>query len=619
MNIEDIFQDTGRNDEPFKEFYGLYNGQPAIIIHSKNYADILDKRELKISDINLPYPIVIIGIKNVLTERPILQKIRLTRCKNVILKIVGQSDIQGISLIDCDVKKIEITNATIGTSGLKIYNESTFDHPPTVECIHIENAQIKGQIKVSNIPKLHLLNIIKTSFALSKEEHLKSGLNHNIILDKLQVDALNLLDTVHIENGILISNASINKLIVNDIDRSKECHIKQINLFNIDCIENIYINNITTQNINFIYCRYVAYTYFNNIKFQDISDQGSNFLNNLNVKKFAFTDKNFFRKNNSSLEITESEFAKFHLSNIDDGKSLRISQGAIHSGLSNNVHFNLLGFYNVLSKSSILFIDGLKCNKIEFDNFTNAGLLYLKNLHSVEHNIEKLITIHNSDLGVTHFINCSLVDEWAYDFKNSIITSVHIVASDLPLQQKIHNKRENNYWQKRLLFSQLHRVYEAAGSRVRAISTNKIALEAYLLSLPKKIKTEKGWRKKIRLIWDGIALLLHNISSNFDYSLSRAIGVLFLTTILLYYSYLCSLGFKPANFTAENKTTFYNLVAHYFVFLNPIHKANFIQKVNSTDVYIASPIAIFIDAISKIIIGYLIYQMIQAFRKFGKK
>jgi hypothetical protein len=63
---------------------------------------------------------------------------------------------------------------------------------------------------------------------------------------------------------------------------------------------------------------------------------------------------------------------------------------------------------------------------------------------------------------------------------------------------------------------------------------------------------------------------------------------------------------------------FGKLFASSFDFLNPVHKTDFLVDRFDFTLDIGG-LALFIDNISRIIIAYLVYQTIAAFRKFGKK
>jgi len=58
----------------------------------------------------------------------------------------------------------------------------------------------------------------------------------------------------------------------------------------------------------------------------------------------------------------------------------------------------------------------------------------------------------------------------------------------------------------------------------------------------------------------------------------------------------------------------YDLIGYYFAFLDITHRTDFL--VSKTEL---SGLSVTIDYINKILVGFLIYQFIAAFRKYGKK
>lgn len=89
----------------------------------------------------------------------------------------------------------------------------------------------------------------------------------------------------------------------------------------------------------------------------------------------------------------------------------------------------------------------------------------------------------------------------------------------------------------------------------------------------------------------------------------RGIGVTLLTAIVCFLFYLLSLK----NYSLCGVGQFLSDYSH---FLNPIHKYNFMTQEGGT--VELGDWSIFIDSISRILVGIGIYQTIQAFRKYGR-
>lgn len=118
---------------------------------------------------------------------------------------------------------------------------------------------------------------------------------------------------------------------------------------------------------------------------------------------------------------------------------------------------------------------------------------------------------------------------------------------------------------------------------------------------------------------DYIILRLNKLTNNYGLSWTKAFWFIIYTSIPLYIIYV--LGFMiqgnyPFEFGWNGWTEFWNglgfTIKNYLQFLWPTHKFEFIPNTQS------SFFTYLVDIFSRIVIGFGIYQMIQAFRKFGK-
>lgn len=323
----------------------------------------------------------------------------------------------------------------------------------------------------------------------------------------------------------------------------------------------------------------------------------------------------------------------------------KIIDGAIRLSTIKNIMFK-----NRLYDGSSLLIEDVKCFRLEFDNFVNFGKLIFRNIYSrvpsknknvpfgreliirffkklylsiklttkiirhgnntSESENKYIIKIHNSDLGNSQFIGCHISSDWVYDFRNSKLLDILILDSFLP-EKPVSDLRSNDYrpyinsnLQGRLLFDQLRKVYEKNGDSVKAAMYRKLSLDEYLRYL--RSKNKKTWRQKA----DILSLWLNKYSNDYGYRLSRAILVFLCMSITLYMIYLYLLNMLHWNSTFDFDQAL-NLCAFYFDFVNPIHKSTFIYEYPDSTARIC-------DGISRIIITYLLYQLVQSFRRFGK-
>ncbi len=233
-------------------------------------------------------------------------------------------------------------------------------------------------------------------------------------------------------------------------------------------------------------------------------------------------------------------------------------------------------------------------------NFTNIGNITISNIK-----LNQNICIENSDLGKTTFIDCNF-SEQKMIFDSSKITEVALAGGYLPKPSNIYCLAENQDEQKKLALSQIKKIYQNMGDVVTASRYQAEELNTYMNTL------SFGWEK--------LNLTLNKITNNHGQSWGKAFKILLVGGIILYCLYCFSLGFT-IDFSKQGFEKLFRNSGYFLEFLNPIRKSDFLPKVlidakEETDV---PTIAFVVDSISKIFTAYLIYQLIAAFRKHGKK
>ena len=115
--------------------------------------------------------------------------------------------------------------------------------------------------------------------------------------------------------------------------------------------------------------------------------------------------------------------------------------------------------------------------------------------------------------------------------------------------------------------------------------------------------------------WDIVTLWINKHSNDFGSSWSQALGWNFKFMIPIYIFHNFALGYTIDG-AKESWDNFWKLFFLFTEFVFPIHKADYISEQMGPCVTNWSR---FWDMVGRIVSGYLIYQMVQAFRKFGKK
>ena len=309
--------------------------------------------------------------------------------------------------------------------------------------------------------------------------------------------------------------------------------------------------------------------------------------------------------------------------------------------ITNSTAFNFIIFSCLLNKDSYITISACLFNTLALRAINNAGILVFNEINTIR--TESLFTTDNntllvddnntfvfsektqdptikiivSDLGKAQFIGCDFRKFDKFEYHNSKMLEVFVADTEFPEREKIsHPNAEVTETQKleqqRLALSQFKKIYENRGDNIRATQALAEEIETYRAQL----KLEKPTTKKER--WNNrterLNLWLNRISNYHGNNWFRAATVTILIDWLFFYLYSLSLGFRLGG----DWNMFGKLFASSFDFLNPVHKTDFLVDRFDFTLDIGG-LALFIDNISRIIIAYLVYQTIAAFRKFGKK
>ncbi|HZL08938.1 MAG TPA: hypothetical protein VFC65_02985 [Prolixibacteraceae bacterium] len=231
------------------------------------------------------------------------------------------------------------------------------------------------------------------------------------------------------------------------------------------------------------------------------------------------------------------------------------------------------------------------------------------NLLLQKHN-KPTIRISQSSLGKAEFTNCPLAD-YRFEFNSSKITDCFISGGSIPKENiQIINTVQNSieeYQQKASFFNQFKKIFESQGDIYHATQFQAKWADEQRNLLELIHKKEKGWfNTTFSDLW---ILKLNKWSNLHGESWPRAFIWIMSLGLVFYLPYLFSIGrlFTPSKFD-------FNLIGYYFEFLNPAHRFNFINEGN-----IANGLTVFIDLVWRIVVAYLIFQFIVAFRKHTKK
>jgi uncharacterized protein YjbI with pentapeptide repeats len=267
---------------------------------------------------------------------------------------------------------------------------------------------------------------------------------------------------------------------------------------------------------------------------------------------------------------------------------------------SKDTNIKLVNFNDsFINKDTVLRFSDMTIGALNFNNIINYGQITFNKI-----SLANRLSIQQSDLGKTTLINCDLSLS-KLSFESSKITDVFLAGTDMPSSMVATTHKEM-----RSAYGQIKKIYDNRGDSINAGIFFAKEINSYydLLSFKRD-----GWEK--------FNLTLNKYSTNHGQSWKRGLISLLFSSLLTYIFYCLIIGLK-LDFSSgiSGWHLFIKAASYFFEYLNPVHKTDFVLselgKNTSPD---AIAIARIWEGISRIITGYLLYQFVQAFRKFGKK
>jgi len=221
---------------------------------------------------------------------------------------------------------------------------------------------------------------------------------------------------------------------------------------------------------------------------------------------------------------------------------------------------------------------------------------------------ETKLEIHKSNLDKVWFDNVAFDDYSKISLYRNKFGQTTLTACDFPSKYKDFNKiqtienihyperKDKNYFKTRYeTFLQLKKQLEASGNFYEAQKFQAISNEALknVENLP---------------YWDRVILKINSLSNNHGLSIKAPFIATIAISVFFYIVYLWTLG-RMFNCNVID----WNLFGYYFAFLDITHRTDFLVSKSELNGF-----SLTIDYFNKIIVGFLIYQFVAAFRKYGK-
>lgn len=231
----------------------------------------------------------------------------------------------------------------------------------------------------------------------------------------------------------------------------------------------------------------------------------------------------------------------------------------------------------------------------------------------IDTDVSDVLEVFNSDLGKINFISCDF-SEMKLIFKASKLTEIFLSGSEMPEQLV------GNYQDRQVGYAQLKKVYDNRGDSVKSNDYLARELDAHYQSLKTENlqKENPAFKERTWTQWfDYVTLKIHKNSNNFGTSWRTSLWWVLLGSLPLYLAYAWTIGYVPTWPWRENAMFYGWEISSFFIeFLFPIHKADFIPEAVDLKPNSFSRI---LESLGRLLNGYIIYQFIAAFRKYGKK
>ena len=452
-------------------------------------------------------------------------------------------------------------------------------------------------------------------------------------------------------DSIDIRHSKLDSLITNEIQKTRLLNISSSNI-EFFIISNPNIQKLNIQNIDDVNTQIGLLKYDNEI----IDTYCDGFGQKVSINKLNFNNCNLGKEKTLKfygVEIYTLEFNSF----LNYGNLLftdvKIKPKTVLYGSQGfNVFNSDLGktvFMNCDFKQSIVHFLSSKINEIflagvEFPEIKNENYRTISEIDNYEQKrlcytqLKKIYDSRGDSLNSTKFHKAEL-EVWEKELqmqekeekKSGNKNNNWLKKIKLKIFNWISFKLFPEYWNlsilnlehKKLIYSQYKKMYEGRGDTIKAIEYQGKELDVHRAIL----------RKTGGQYWERFQLSLNKFSNNFGQSWQWAIlGILVLGVCFyclycyaldfkfgyFYVYYHITLGFHFVILSPEEENTFWTLASYFFEFINPIRKGEFI-KLEDSDYVKVTGWARVIDFFWRIVITYLGYQLIQAFRKYSKK
>lgn len=434
----------------------------------------------------------------------------------------------------------------------------------------------------------------------------------NILFEEdSQVQILHLTDKSVIQSIQTLKNATIGaircygKTRVHNLELDFDSSVNELSLYDEVILDSFSTNgNSSIEDLTTSHTVHVESMIFRNGKIGLLELQSESSVELIRI--MGATICNQLRLSDEStlydLEITDSCYINELL--FEGGKIL--NKAIFYEWNTRDVSFKESGttFPNkVLLKS-------VRVNNLRFDGFHINSTLQLTDVQT-NGSKETSLELNRSSFNKLELIGNKLETFKKITFQNSDITNTFIAQTEFPnTVTAMKSSKTENQIQQKLFFEQIKVNHQRQGNRTEAIVYQAKELNAHYGIL--------DWKNNF---WDKLTLWFNKSTTNFGTSWTKGFLALFISTIPLFTLLLWSTKGVVAVWPWKMTSKDFGIYAtQYFDFINPTSyiwkRWDFIYELEGGEIRWGVKLLLLF---SKVLIVTIIYQIIQAFRKFGRK
>lgn len=486
----------------------------------------------------------------------------------------------GLIIDNCQFGRIEINHCMGFTGGVHIRNNSVVngldinDSNFNESRLSFDNSTFKQRLRISNVRTNWGIEISTCEIGAPPR------------IENVKGEAISFLNNTHIENNMFIigckSNITFNESVFDDDVNIQNCEINQFTSYGGHFKKGIKLEmkSKTVEGID-------------------------GFIKKIFLQNTA-TDEGF---------IFEGKRSKV--------EALEVSCTNLLSGSFSFKEFNFAVNKIVgLNKNANLSFNSCSFENIELDNFHNQSALTFSNCRASSGN--SIFGVKNSDLGDTLFVDFDFRGFYDLSISDSIVSESrfsggHIFTSDQlyrrsksqPRSTKNLSSMERYFRRKREVFKQFRNAADAQGDNILSTEFKAQELDNYW----RELSCSKKWWNRDRLV------LLFSSTNDMGMNWAKPTKWLIGITIFFYLPIMiCAsdkIDFIPIKYFSliDWETTFLVYWDNLYLILRLLNPTRIISRViqdpDSNWIYLW-------DTLHKIILAFLTFQIVSAFRKYIK-